>query len=202
MRKTIFIWIAMLLAGFYVFTQVGCGRAQGTSTGAAKSGKTTFLLMIAEQNIESPQKAWWMSDVNLSTVESAVARKLLENGYDVLEPSVISGQVRADRAFERADIQDADTVKLGKNLKADYVVLGKAVASAGGNVPQSTMRSCFANVTAKVIHVPDGKVVAYLDAAGSTVHTDVITGGREALSNAGQDLAAKVVSAISQQGGK
>jgi hypothetical protein len=201
MKKSIFVWLAVLLAGSYLFSQVGCSRAQGTSA-AAKNSKTTFLLMVAEQNIESPQKAWWMSDVNLSTVESALARKLLESGYDVLEPSVISGKVKADRAFERADIQDTDTIKLGKNLKADYVVLGKAVASAGGNVPQSSMRSCYANVTAKVIRVSDGKVVAYLDAAGSTVHTDVITGGREALANAGQDLAAKVVSAMLKEGSK
>ncbi|MDD4908894.1 MAG: hypothetical protein PHJ00_07535 [Candidatus Omnitrophica bacterium] len=202
MKKFIFVWLAMLLAGFYVFSQVGCGRAQGTANSPAKSGKTTFLLMVAEQNIESPQKAWWMSDVNLSTVESALARKLLESGYEILEPSVISGQVKADRAFERADLQDTDTVKLGKNLNADYVVLGKAVASAGGNVPQSSMRSCFANVTAKVIRVSDGKVIAYLDAAGSTIHTDVITGGREALANAGQDLAGKVISAMAQEGSK
>lgn len=202
MKKFIFVWLAVLLAGFYVFSQVGCGRAQGTANSPAKSGKTTFLLMVAEQNIESPQKAWWMSDVNLSTVESALARKLLESGYEILEPSVISGQVKADRAFERADLQDTDTVKLGKNLNADYVVLGKAVASAGGNVPQSSMRSCFANVTAKVIRVSDGKVIAYLDAAGSTIHTDVITGGREALANAGQDLAGKVISAMAQEGSK
>ncbi|MFA5116346.1 MAG: hypothetical protein WC486_03600 [Candidatus Omnitrophota bacterium] len=202
MKKFIFVWLAVLLAGFYVFSQVGCGRAQGTANAPAKSAKTTFLLMVAEQNIESPQKAWWMSDVNLSTVESALARKLLESGYEILEPSVISGQVKADRAFERADLQDTDTVKLGKNLNADYVVLGKAVASAGGNVPQSSMRSCFANVTAKVIRVSDGKVIAYLDAAGSTIHTDVITGGREALANAGQDLAGKVISAMAQEGSK
>ena len=199
MKKSIFIWLAVLLAGFYMFSQVGCGRAQSP---AAKNTKTAFLLMIAEQNIEGPQKAWWMSEIDLSTVESALARKLLESGYDVLEPSVISKEVKISKAFQRADLPAEESVKLGKNLKADYIVLGKAVASAGGNVPQSSMRSCYANVTAKVIKVSDGKVVAYLDAAGSTVHTDVITGGREALANAGQDLAAKVVSAMLKEGGK
>jgi hypothetical protein len=201
MKKSIFALLAVLLAGSYLFSQVGCSRAQGTSAGA-KNSKTTFLLMVAEQNIEGPQKAWWMSEVDLSTVESALARKLLESGYDILEPSVISKQVKEKKAFQRADIGDVDSVGLGKNLKADYVVLGKAVASAGGNVPQSTMRSCYANVSAKIIRVSDGKVVAYLDAAGSTVHTDVITGGREALANAGQDLAAKVVSAMLKEGSK
>ena len=201
MKKSIFVSLAVLLAGFYLFSQVGCGRAQNTPA-AAKNSKTTFLLMIAEQNIEGPQKAWWMSEIDLSTVESALARKLLDSGYDILEPSVISKQVKVKKAFQRADIDEGESASLGKDLKADYVVLGKAVASAGGNVPQSSMRSCYANVTAKVIRVSDGKVVAYLDAAGSTVHTDVITGGREALANAGQDLAGKVVSAMLKEGSK
>jgi hypothetical protein len=82
------------------------------------------------------------------------------------------------------------------------VLLGKAVASSGGNVPQSNMRSCFANITAKLIRVKDGKVIAYLDASGNTVHMDVITGGKEALTNAAEDLATKVTEALKKEGGK
>jgi hypothetical protein len=62
------------------------------------------------------------------------------------------------------------------------------------------MRSCFANITAKLIRVKDGKVIAYLDAAGSSAHMDVITGGREALNNAATDLAAKIIAVISKGG--
>ena len=198
MKRSLFAFILVLSASFYLFSQVGCGRAQGT----AKSDKTTFLLLISEQNIEGPQRAWWMSEVDLSTVESSVAQKLIAGGYEVLEPSVASKQVSIDKAFKRADLPENDSVTLGKNLRADYVISGKAVASAGGEVPQSTMRSCYANVTAKIIRVKDGKVVAYLDAAGSTIHPDVITGGREALTNAGGDLANKVINAMAQEGAK
>jgi len=198
MKRSLFAFILVLSASFYLFSQVGCGRAQGT----AKSDKTTFLLLISEQNIEGPQRAWWMSEVDLSTVESSVAQKLIAGGYEVLEPSVVSKQVSIDKAFKRADLPENDSVTLGKNLKADYVISGKAVASAGGEVPQSTMRSCYANVTAKIIRVQDGKVVAYLDAAGSTIHPDVITGGREALTSAGGDLANKVINAMAQEGAK
>jgi hypothetical protein len=196
MRRIAFLSVLILAAAFYVFSQAGCGRAQGQ----AKSDKTTFLLLISEQNIEGPQRAWWMSEIDLSTVESMVAQKLISGGYEVLEPSVASKQVNINKAFKRADLPENDSVTLGRNLKADYVISGKAVASAGGTVPQSTMRSCYANVTAKLIRVSDGKVVAYLNAAGSTVHPDVITGGSEALRSAGEDLANKVISAMAQEG--
>jgi len=83
---------------------------------------------------------------------------------------------------------------------ADYVILGKAVASSGGNVPHSSMRSCFANLTAKLINVKSRKVVAYLDASGSSAHMDVITGGREALVSAGSQLAAKIIEKLNTLG--
>ncbi|MCM8795687.1 MAG: hypothetical protein NC928_03260, partial [Candidatus Omnitrophica bacterium] len=94
------------------------------------------------------------------------------------------------------------SVKLGNLSKADYVILGKAIASSGGNVPQSNLRSCFANVTARLIRVKDGKVVAYLDATGNSAHMDVVSGGQEALSNAAEELATKVIETLNKEGGK
>jgi len=168
----------------------------------AAGEKTKIILLIAEQNIEGPQRAWWASEVDLSTTESTIAQKLMESGYEVLEPSALSKVIKKDKAFRLVDLSEAQSIKLGNLTQADYVIQGKAVASAGGNVLQSNMRSCFANITAKLIRVKDGKVAAYLDAAGNSVHMDVITGGREALTSAASDLASKVIAAICKEGGK
>ena len=164
--------------------------------------KPKIILLIAEQNIEGPQRAWWASEVDLSTTEAAIAQNLIQQGYEVLEPSVLNNVIKEDKAFRIVDLTEPESIRLANLSKADYVVLGKAIASAGGRVPDSTMISCFANVTARLLRVRDGKVIAYLDAAGNSVHLDTITGGREALGNAGQDLAAKVVDALNKEGGK
>ncbi len=185
MRKSIFIFLGILLC-------VSLGISY------AKEGKTKIILLISEQNITGPQRAWWASEVDLSTIEATVAKKLMEAGYEILEPSNITKVIKQDKAFRLVDISEEKSVKLGNLAKADYVVLGKAVASSGSKVPQSSMVSCFANVTAKVIHVKDGKVIAYLDASGNSAHLDVVTGGREALNNAAQDLAAKIINALSK----
>lgn len=163
--------------------------------------KPKLILLISEQNIEGPQRAWWASEIDLSTVEARLAQNLIAQGYEVIEPSNLNQVIKQDSAFRLLDISEAKSIKLGNLSRADYVVLGKAVASAGGNVPQSTMRSCFANVSARLIRVNDGKVIAYLDAAGNSAHLDVITGGREALAYAGEDLAAKIISALNKEGG-
>lgn len=171
------------------------------ATAATKNLNPKVILLIAEQNIEGPQRAWWVSEIDLSTVEAGLAQKLMQQGYQVLEPSQLERTINQSPAFQLVGISEGDSVKLGNLSKAQYVVLGKAVASAGGNVPQSSMRSCYANVTAKLIRVKDGKVIAYLDAAGNSVHTDVITGGREALANAADDLAAKISDAMNKDSG-
>ncbi len=171
-------------------------------TAFAQSTKAKVILLISEQNIEGPQRAWWASEIDLSTTETKLAGKLIAQGFEVLEPSALTKVIDQDKAFRIVNFSDSKAVSLGNLSKADYVIVGKAIASAGGNVPQSNMASCFANITAKVIRVSDGKVIAYLDAAGSSVHMDKVTGGKEALTNAGDDLGLKVIDALQKEGGK
>ena len=165
----------------------------------AQNSPKKIILLISEQNIESPRAAWWASEVDLSATEAAIAGKIIEAGYEVIEPSALEETLKKDKAYRMVDLSETDSAKLGNLSKADFVVLGKAVASAGGNVPQSTMRSCFANVTAKLIRVKDSKVIAYVDATGNSAHPDEITGGKEALVNAADVLSAKIIEELNKQ---
>ncbi len=162
----------------------------------AKVPAKKVILLIAEQNISGPKTAWWASSVDLSVTEAELAGKLTEAGYIVLEPSVLSGIVKTDPAFRLVDISADTSVKLARLAKADYVITGKAIASSGAAVPSSRMISCFANITVKLIAVPDGAVLAYLNAAGNSAHMDVISGGREALQQAADEAGVKIIEAL------
>jgi hypothetical protein len=161
--------------------------------------KPKLILLISEQNIEGPQRAWWASEIDLSATEATLADRLITQGFEIIEPASLSKVIKQEPAFRMVNLSEGNSIKLGSLSKADYLVLGKAVASGGANVPQSSMRSCFANITAKLINVKDGKVVAYLDAAGSSAHMDVITGGREALVNAAGNLATRLIDALNKK---
>jgi len=187
----------LLAAGLLIFLGLSFVFAEGNV-----NPKPKFILLIAEQNIDGPQKCWWASEVDLSITESTIAQKLLSQGYEILDPVVLSKAISQNPAFRVINITEQSSIELGKLSAADYIISGKAVASSGGNVPQSRMLSCFANITAKVIRVKDAKVIAYLDASGNSAHLDVITGGKEALKNAGEVLAAKIIDALSKEGGK
>ena len=189
MKRLIFI----IFISFFFFSLL---------SSSAQRIRTKIILLISEQNIEGPQRAWWASEIDLSTTEATIASNLIKEGFEILEPSALTKIIKKDKAFRLINLAEEQSVKLGNLSRADYVILGKAVASAGGNVPHSSMRSCFANITAKLIRVKDGKVIAYLDTSASSAHMDVITGGREALTNAGQDLAAPIINALSREGGK
>ncbi|MCM8792543.1 MAG: CsgG/HfaB family protein [Candidatus Omnitrophica bacterium] len=162
-----------------------------------------IILIITEQNISGPQHSWWASEIDLSITETTIAKKLIEDGFTVLEPSSLNRIIRQEKAFRLLNFSEQKARKLGSLAKADYVILGKAVASSGRNVPQSNMRSCFANITVKVIRIKDGKVVDYLDSFGAAVHLDPISGGKEALINAAEVIAEKISKTLTvTEGGK
>lgn len=168
----------------------------------AQQEKSKIILLITEQNIASPQRAWWLSEIDLSITEATVAQKLMELGFEVIEPSQVTPIIEKNKAFRRLDLSEKESVKLGSLSQANYVILGKALASSGSKVPQSNMVSCFANINAKLIQVKDGKVIAYLTSSGNSVHLDVVTGGKEALTNAANDLAVWIIDVLSKQGGR
>jgi len=184
--------IRNLLISAFIALSFTFAFAQDSQT-AVQAPAVKLVLLISEQNIDSPRQAWWASEVDLSSAEAAIATKLLDAGFEIIEPGSMSNVISQDKAFRMVNLSDKTSIKMANLAKADCVILGKAVASAGGRVPQSNMRSCFANLTAKLINVKTGKIIAYLDAAGNSAHMDVISGGREALVSAGQNIAGKIV---------
>ncbi len=193
MKKII---VAVLVASGCMFSSVFAGQ----ESQAPQQKKV--IILIAEQNIAGPQRAWWASEIDLSTVETMVAQHLIENGYQVLGPSETADIMRKTPAFRRVDLSEGQAAFLGGRADADYVVSGKAIASEGAVVPESRMKSYFANVTVQLIRVADKKVIAYLKSSGNSAHMDAVSGGQESLTAAGKDLAVKIVEAIKKAEGK
>ena len=165
---------------------------------SAQGTKLKVILLISEQNIGVVQRAWWAGEVDLSATEAAIAQKLIEAGYEVVDPASVAKVIRQDKAFRVVTIPEAQTVTLAKAGGAGYIVAGKAVASAGQNVPQSNMRSYYATITAKLIRAKDGKVLAYLTEQGSSAHMEAVMGGTEALNTAAQKLAQQILQAVAK----
>jgi len=184
--------IVSLCAAVFFLAQAGFAQSTG------KPPKV--LLLIAEQAITQPPHGWWAGEADLSITEQELANVLITNGFIVLAPQDLEETIKLRPAFRKVSIAEQDSVALGRLAKADYIILGKAVGSKGGKVPESTMCSFFANTTAKIVRVKDKKVIAYLDASGSSVHLEELTGAREALKKAAQELSTKILQVLSKGG--
>ncbi len=158
-----------------------------------------ILLLISEQNIEGPRTRWWLSEVDLSATEAAIARRLIARGYEIIDPSVMDNIIKQKPAFRYTDLSNEKPIELGNLSGADYVIVGKAVASAGSKVISSNLTSYFANISARLVRVKDGKIIGYLSSSGKSVHMDPITGGKNALIKAADNLAPKIINILNNQ---
>jgi len=184
--------IVVILSFIFIFSSFELPlKAKGKAT-------SSFLLLVSEQNIEAPRTCWWLGEIDLSTLEANLSKVLIKKGYIVIAPSAISKVVKSEKAFQRADLADNISLKLAKISRADYVIIGKAIASKGPNIPDSHMFSCFANATIKLIRVKDGDVLAYLNSTQKTISLDAVSGGEAALAKAGKDLGHKIIGVVSK----
>jgi hypothetical protein len=173
--------------------------ARAESAQGTEARSPAAVLFISEQNIDGPRTGWWASEVDLSATETAIAGKLIDNGMRIIEPLELTQILEQKKAYRALDLSQSASIALGSLAHADYVIIGKAVASGAGTVPKSTMRSCHANITGKLVRVKGGRTIAYLSGTGSSAHVDVITGGREALVSAAASVASQVLEAMAKE---
>ncbi len=201
-------------------------QAPAAARPSHKGGKVLFL--ISEQNIEQPVVSWWgesVGEVRLSVTEPVLFNALIQSGYEVIDPAD-RGSLRVSAAYRRIGLGDQGAMELGRTYGADYVVLGKALATGssqplnvtgsvdsrdgnwnGGhdssesdsNYAQRTnMRSASATITAKLIRLADRKVVAFVSGSGDAIHMNQITAGKEALEQAAQQAAENLITQLHQ----
>ncbi|MCM8787894.1 MAG: hypothetical protein NC935_07600 [Candidatus Omnitrophica bacterium] len=161
-----------------------------------------IIIFISEQNIEGPQRAWWASEIDLSTTEAIIAKKLIDESFVIIQPQQVFNKIKQKAAFRIVQLSDESSLEIANAAKADYILLGKAIVTAGSNVLNSNMRSCFANITAKLIRAKDKQIIGYFDADAVSAHLDIVTGGKEALTKAAEILSQKILEALKKEGGR
>lgn len=166
---------------------------------------TKVLLLIAEQNIGEHYYYWWggaiAEEVNLSLVESILAQSLTKAGFEVIDPSVM-GKLKVKKPYRHLGLNANEAVELARSYGANLVILGKALATEGAKLSGTTMVSSSANITAKVVRIKDRKIISYLSASGDSVHPNVVSAGKEALEQAAEELAEKLINELQITGGE
>ena len=126
----------------------------------ASKDKPSTLFFIAEQHPSDPQPRYWWGrspEAYESLAEEIIIEKMLQDRF-----VVIGNDVRPDPSFHNItfdSIFDLDAAKkLGRKMKADIIVLGKASASEATN-RMGEERTFNAKIRLEGYHLKTGKQV-------------------------------------------
>jgi len=156
------------------------------------------MLMIAEQNVgQTRYHGWWEQGSDLSIVEEKLMEAFNEKGFPLIDPNVAGGNIRVVKAIG-GEPDPNDAVKIGKSFNAEYVVIGKATSTCREK-DQYGFYSCYANVTARIVKVDNGRIFGSASASGKSAHIDEHESGVRALKKAAEELAPALVKKITQR---
>ena len=158
----------------------------------ARKNMPRIMVLMAEQNVGQSRPYYYWKGADLSVCENVIHSSFLKDGFTFVDRTPLAGKlnVAAD------NISDAEAARLGGQVDAELVIVGKAFAKYAGNIAGTAMKSLQANVTARAVRVDTGMVIASAGGHGAAVHIDDITGGTNALEKAAENVADSLKSQI------
>jgi hypothetical protein len=155
-----------------------------------------ILILVSEQNLEGTSpKYWWGRQPLVSNTNSdiALAKTMKSRGFPVINARHIPQTVTIDEKYDKPDLDKKQATDLGRALKADVVLFGKAVVERTQNVMEQNIRSFKAIVSVQAVRTDTGEEIAATTQSAVTANADEAVGAGNALSAAGS-LAAETLS--------
>jgi hypothetical protein len=155
-----------------------------------------ILILVSEQNLQDTSpKYWWGGQSPVSNTLSGIAlvKTLKSRGFPVIDARQIPQTATTGEKYGRPDLNKNDAVDIGRALKADIVIFGKAVVERTQNVMENNIRSFKGIVSVQVIRTDTGEEIAATTQSAVTADADEAVGAAKALSAAGS-LAAETLS--------
>ena len=137
---------------------------------------------------------------NMGEAESTISQKLLNAGFDVVDPQTVKSNLSRDKALLLIEGDPKAAASAGLQYGAQLVITGKALSkNAGGKLYGTQMQSLQATVQARVIRTDDAKVISTRSEQGQQAHIDEVQGGILAIREASSSLADLLIGDIQRQ---
>ncbi len=166
-----------------------------------RAGMPRVFVLVAEQAINATQATgWWQGGGNaadLRVVENAFMDRMEKSGFTFVDPEVLAGKVKLEAIGADPNLQQAR--EIGVKTGAEVVVVGRAIAKPLGEmqIDNGTFYSAVANVSARAVRTDTGEVLAAAEFTGTAGRGfEQATAGRNALSEAGRQLARELFAKI------
>ena len=160
------------------------------------------LFFLAEQNVgDILPSYWWGEDPTFvkGHSEKAIAKELTGHGLSVIEHEGMLMYQSGTTFINNPYLSNEEAMELGKQLKADIVVVGTAMAQALPETTGQIGRSFRAELSIRAIRIDKEEEIISISKESVVVSEESASGGRDALKNAaelaGKDLVRSIVDA-------
>jgi len=164
-------------------------------------GVPAVMFFLSEQNLgETAPQYWWRQtppSVDLSAAENVFSEYMRKKGFIIVDRTAPGGDVQLGPEYWDSELSDDAAAKLGRELGADLVIVGKAVARYSEEVSDNDMKSIQATVSTRAITADTGLMIASSQRTNSLARRDDSAEGSEAIilsaSAVAQDLTRQIV---------
>jgi len=151
------------------------------------------IVMIAEQNIGEANHTLNYFNVDLTVAETAIIDVFRNKGFEVVDANQSKENQQRDLVLSALDGSSKAAAAIAAAQHAELIVTGKAVAKVATGFNLGGMKSCQANITARLVSADDAKIIGTASANGKMPHIDEVTGGTMAIQKAAKQCADTLV---------
>lgn len=164
-----------------------------------KMGNPRVMFMMDEQNIGESTDRYHYLSVDMNNSETALINKFIENGFECVDPATVRQNLQQDQAIAALQGNTQMAAAIAKKLGAEVIITGKTIAKVATGFNFDGMKSCQANITARVIKADVATIIATGSSHAAYPHIDEVTGGTEAIKKASDKLASELINKITQK---
>ena len=164
-----------------------------------RMGNPRVMFMIDERNIGESSNRYNYLSVDMNITENTLLDKFIENGFECVDPATVRQNLQKDQAIAVLQGNTKIASALAKNLGAEVIITGKSIAKVATGFNLGGMKSCQANITARVIKSDVATVIATSSKHAAYPHIDEVTGGTEAIKKATAKLGDELIGKITKK---
>jgi len=159
-------------------------------------GNPRVMIMIDEANVGEVSSQYHYFEVNMTASETAMNNKFLEKNFSVGDPATIRGNKQRDSIIAAINGDTKAAQSIAQALDAEVIITGKAIAKVATGINLGGMKSCQANINARVVDADVGTIIATSSKHAAYPHIDEVTGGTMAIEKAANALADELITKI------
>lgn len=199
MKRFLFL-LAISISVLSARTEEPAPAVEAVAAASPVAAAAPKVVVFLPEQVDTEWFWYYYSDTAQHIVQSKIEKALVNAGLDVIDLASIK---KLQDAGSLQSIQETATARsLAAEAGATYAIIGRATAvkASQGEAYGVTVVRSNAEITARILRVSDGKVLAVEEASEQKGGQAARAAGQEALKAAGDKIARKLAASLKKLG--